>query len=99
MAYCRNCGAKVDEKAIICPICGVSQNINPDSGSIGYGILGFFFPLVGLILFLLWKDTKPNTAKTAGIGALISFLINIAIAFVYLIVIVVIFGAAMGMSY
>ena len=25
-----------------------------------------------MILFLVWKDTKPKTAKAVGIGALIS---------------------------
>ena len=28
-------------------------------------------PIAGLILFLVWKDTKPRTAKAAGIGALV----------------------------
>lgn len=42
-----------------------------DSGSAGWGVLGFFIPIVGLILFLVWKDTKPKSAKAAGIGALI----------------------------
>lgn len=51
-----------------------------DSGSIGWGILGFLIPLAGLILFLVWKNSKPRCAKVAGIGALISFclaLVNI----------------------
>ncbi|MBQ3487188.1 MAG: zinc ribbon domain-containing protein, partial [Clostridia bacterium] len=34
--------------------------------------MGFCIPLVGLILFLVWKDTKPKSAKSAGIGALVS---------------------------
>ena len=29
-------------------------------------------PIVGLVLFLVWKDTKPRNAKAAGIGALVS---------------------------
>ena len=49
-----------------------------DSGSIGWAILGFFIPIVGLILFLVWKGTKPNCAKMAGIGALVGFCINVA---------------------
>lgn len=42
-----------------------------DSGSFGWAVLGFFIPLVGLILWLVWKDTKPKSAKMAGIGALV----------------------------
>ena len=43
-----------------------------DNGGFGWGLLGCCIPLVGLILFLVWKDQKPKTAKMAGIGALIS---------------------------
>ena len=46
-----------------------------DSGSIGWAILGFFIPIVGLVLFLVWKNTKPQSAKMAGMGALISVLL------------------------
>ena len=49
---------------------GYSQQGN-DSGSFGWAVLGFFIPLVGLILWLVWKDTKPKSAKMAGIGALV----------------------------
>ena len=48
-----------------------------DSGSIGWGVLGFFFPIVGLILFLVWKTNKPNSAKVAGIGAIIGFALGL----------------------
>ena len=55
-----------------------------DSGSIGWGVLGFFFPIVGLILFLVWKSTKPNCAKVAGIGALIGFILSVGVNLLYL---------------
>lgn len=50
---------------------GYNNNV-VDNGGIGWGLLGCCIPIVGLILFLVWKDTKPNTAKAAGIGALVS---------------------------
>lgn len=56
------------------------QPLNPtpapavnDSGSIGWAILGFLFPIVGFILWLLWKDKKPQCAQKAIVGAAISF--------------------------
>ncbi|ACV22526.1 hypothetical protein [Slackia heliotrinireducens] len=52
-----------------------------DSGSIGWGVLGFFFPIVGLILFLVWKNTKPKCAKVAGIGAIIGFVLGLVVNF------------------
>ena len=75
MAYCKNCGAPIDDRAVICPSCGVAQDSNPpvvDNGGFGWGLLGCCLPIVGLILFLVWKDQKPKTAKAAGIGALVS---------------------------
>ena len=54
--------------------------------------MGCCIPLAGLILFLVWKDTKPKTAKAAGIGALVS--VGISILF-YIIVIVAGVGAGM----
>lgn len=78
MKFCRNCGAEIDEKAVICPKCGVAvEDIVTttgvvDNGGFGWGLLGCCIPIVGLILFLVWKDTKPKTSKAAGIGALVS---------------------------
>lgn len=77
-AFCRKCGKKIDEEAVICPYCGVPQGKvatktggMKDDGNIGWGVLGFFFPIVGLILFLLWHDSKYHNAVMAGKGALI----------------------------
>lgn len=83
MAYCKNCGEQIDDNAVICPKCGVAQkdlnNSTPveDNGGFGWGFLGCCIPLVGLILFLVWKDTKPKTSKAAGIGALVGVIIGV----------------------
>lgn len=53
------------------------QPLSQEKGSIGYGVLGFLIPLVGLVLYLSWKDTKPGDAKMAGKGALISVIISV----------------------
>ena len=56
----------------------VEANTTEKEGSkFGWGVLGFFFPLVGLILFLVWLKDKKKAAKAAGIGALIGFLVNV----------------------
>lgn len=36
------------------------------------GLLGCCIPIVGLVLFLVWRDERPKSSKAAGIGALIS---------------------------
>ena len=43
-----------------------------DSGNIGWAILGFIIPIVGIVLYFVWRTTKPKCAKMAGIGALVS---------------------------
>lgn len=83
MAYCKNCGRQIDDHATVCPTCGTPQNVYPnnnvsqDKGGFLWGLLGCCIPVVGLVLFLVWKDTKPRTAKAAGIGALVSVLIGV----------------------
>ena len=82
MAFCKNCGAQIDDQAVVCTSCGVAQNTAPavvDKGGFGWGVLGCCIPIVGLILFLVWKDTKPKTAKAAGIGALVSVILGVVI--------------------
>lgn len=88
--YCRNCGKEIPNDSRICPFCGKEQNNSvdasyDDSGSIGWAILGFFIPLAGLILFLVWKDSKPRCAKKAGVGALVAVLVSIVASIVYMI--------------
>lgn len=48
-----------------------------DRKSFGYGVLGFVFPLVGLVLWLVWKEVKPLTARSAGKGALVSTVLGV----------------------
>ena len=67
----------------------MENNVN-DNGGFLWGLLGCCIPIVGLILFLVWKDQKPKTAKAAGIGALVSVILAVA----YYIVVFVIIGAA-----
>lgn len=38
-----------------------------------WGIVGFLIPIVGIVLFLVWRKSKPTSAKAALIGAGIGF--------------------------
>lgn len=73
----------------------MDNNMNAeDKGGFLWGLLGCCIPIVGLVLFLVWKDTKPKTAKAAGIGALISVIV---IVVWYILIAVIGIGlAAMG---
>jgi drug/metabolite transporter (DMT)-like permease len=56
-----------------------SQTSPGDKKSLGFGFLSFMFPLVGLILFIVWHREMPKKAKSAGIGAIIGFVLGIVI--------------------
>lgn len=56
-------------------------------------MLGFFIPLVGLILYLVWKDEKPKSAKRAGKGALVSVILYLIVIAIYVIVFVIALGS------
>lgn len=71
--FCKNCGTSIANTAKVCPICGTAQTTRiSDEGGFLWGVLGCCIPIVGLVLFLVWHDEKPKTAKAAGMGALIS---------------------------
>ena len=50
-----------------------------EGSKFGWGVLGFFFPIVGLILFLVWLNSKKKASKAAGIGALIGTGVSIVL--------------------
>lgn len=64
--YCKNCGRTVDDTSSYCNNCGAridnkpNADVSEDSLSLGFAILGFFIPIVGLILFLIYEEKKPN---------------------------------------
>ncbi len=88
MKYCPKCGKEIMDEAVVCPGCGCSQeNKSPkdqeDSNSIGWGCLGFCIPIVGLILWLVWKKDYPLKSKSAGTGALISVILSLVFYIIY----------------
>ena len=42
-----------------------------------WGLLGFFVPIVGFVLFIVWNKEKPGAGKAVGIGALIRVILAI----------------------
>lgn len=67
-----------------------------DTGSFGWAVLGFFVPLVGLILYLVWKNEKPLTARRAGKGALISVIVSVVLMVIWMILMFVLVGSMAG---
>ena len=108
--YCRYCGKQIEEDARFCPYCGSAQQeerqapppqqryVDPnDAPSGGFAVLGFFFPVVGLILFLVWQDTMPHRAKSCGKGALTAVIVSASLVLLTFIAIAVIAAIGIGM--
>ena len=94
--YCRSCGKNVDDSATYCINCGTrfdNKEVD-DQSSFGFAILGFFIPIVGLILFLIYEGKKPKRAKSAGKGALIGFITKIVLSII-LVILYVVFAASL----
>lgn len=90
MKYCPNCGEEIFENSRFCPRCGSdfqtgvsNQPRSDDAPSAGFAVLGFFIPIVGLILYLVWQKDYPLKAKSCGKGALIGFITNIVLGICY----------------
>ncbi len=75
-AFCPDCGFSINGQPSACaqpPVQYILKPMTPDAPSKGIAWLSFFFPLVGLILYLVYHDTKPLKAASAGKGALWGF--------------------------
>ena len=83
--YCKNCGCSLPDDATKCENCGAvlsygfeagkTNPVKEEKGSVLLGILGFIFPLIGLILYLAMMHSEPKKTKSAGKGALTAFII------------------------
>lgn len=94
--YCRRCGAEIKDDAVICPKCCTSTGktekttetykektsvpYKRDRPSDALGFLGFLIPVVGLILYLVWKDDYPKKAHSVGAGALTGVIVGVCLA-------------------
>ena len=81
-----SCGARIDNKS--------NAIVSEDSSGFGFAIFGFFIPIVGLILFLIYEGKKSKRAKSAGKGALIGFITKIVLSII-LVILYVVFAASL----
>lgn len=91
MAYCRKCGNKLDDQSRRCSECGEmykdEYNYSEDTPSILHLLVGLFLPVIGFILYLVWKKDRPKSARKALIGVLIAIPLLIVSAIPYVLMI------------
>ena len=85
--YCQNCGTQCVSQAVVCPNCGVpfqkeNNAVQRDEPTTPLKVICFLFPIVGLILYILYQDKKPKSAKEYGKMALIGVVVGVISAFV-----------------
>lgn len=66
----------------------IQSEPSQDASSVGLGILCFFFPVVGLVLFLVWRENLPKRAKSCGIGALIGAGVGALLTIIYFVAVI-----------
>lgn len=90
MKYCSNCGAEVNENAVVCIKCGCALSprfsYEDDIPSTGLNILSFIFPLIGLILYIVFSSKTPMKAKAIGKWAIISVVLSISFSLLSILV-------------
>ena len=95
MNYCPYCGKQIAPSDTVCGSCGRSMpesyqasnygndgsttSNNKDGVNFVYGIIGFLFPLIGLILFIVFKESNPQGSKYAGTGALVKVILAVIV--------------------
>ncbi|MBQ9162208.1 MAG: zinc ribbon domain-containing protein [Clostridia bacterium] len=101
--FCHVCGQPVNENAEFCMGCGCAVRPAPkptdnknDAPNTGFMVLGFFFPLIGLILYLIYHDNAPLKAKSAGKGALIGVIASVALTVIITVLYAIMLGALIG---
>lgn len=99
--YCTNCGKEINDKAAVCPYCGVIANQNAlkaDNGEkqtntiaiVGF-ILSFFIAIAGLICSIIGYKKAPElngNGKGFAVAGIVISSISIVVT-VFLIVIII----------
>ncbi|MFQ5649728.1 MAG: zinc-ribbon domain-containing protein [bacterium] len=74
MVYCTKCGAQNEESNNFCNGCGqpIGQGRTLDTAGLDSSDKTWIFlgnvcisPLLGVVLYFVWKDTKPEKSKDA----------------------------------
>lgn len=96
---CSNCGAAQNNFEVQPQSKKAVEKVKDDvelpkeeKGGFWWGVLGFIIPLVGIILFFVWRKSKPKKAKSLLIGAIVSIILALVFMPVSIVAIIVCFG-------
>ncbi|MGL4655279.1 MAG: zinc ribbon domain-containing protein [Sarcina sp.] len=82
--YCYKCGTSLSVDAKTCHSCGTeARPIPKDEVGILAGLCACGNWIVGLVLFLMWKDSKPKSAKKICAISAISTILLFVLSFAF----------------
>lgn len=85
--YCKLCGDQIEQGSAFCSKCGTAVALASDSlpksypgkenvvGRIGWFVLGLLLPIIGFIIWIVWRKDNPSRSKAAGAGALTALIV------------------------
>lgn len=82
MKFCSNCGNELFDEAVVCPKCGSAVGkfkAVGDSKGTAWTVIGFLFPILGIILYLIWRDDRPLRSESIikGVRIIIYILLGL----------------------
>ena len=91
--FCPSCGAAVDNEIANG---GAAYNQEANNGQVykttsaapddapsgGFAFISIFFPIVGLFLYLVLRDSYPKKARSCGIGAIVGVVAQTVVSIV-----------------
>ncbi|TVP86854.1 MAG: hypothetical protein EA375_00185 [Acholeplasmataceae bacterium] len=89
MPECERCGADMDYGQTVCYQCGYHihsrqeffRTQDPDDpGGWPWLVAGLIIPPLGILLFIIWFQRHPVTARACGNGALAGFILWVVAA-------------------
>lgn len=91
--FCKNCGKEIDDRAVVCPNCGVqvgtvapAENKTNVLAIVGF-IFAFIMPIVGLICSIIGRNKAPecggNGKGLATAGIVISVVEMVLVIIIY----------------
>ena len=98
--YCPFCGTPIKEKIIIEEPKQYKQKFNygtvepriknyntksGDNGSAGYWLIGFLFPVIGFILYCVWRKEQPNNAKSCLSGFITAIIVTVVLFVIFIV--------------
>ena len=75
---CKKCNSIIDDNSTFCKYCGENNEVKKQKGFFLFLIIGLLFPLIGIILFLIWRKENKNS-YVGLISGIISFISSVLI--------------------